>query len=288
MADELRALRDRAKNKPSLQDTHCYPPVYQPEQRYTSSTPPPLSLEDQSHRASPSEQFIYQRDTSSPRSQPNMSLHLCPSPDVDEAFSSMESSMSRLYIQDVSYSMERPLYSHSSGVASYSLSHDDYSLSGSFGGNTQRPCQGGGSYYPHHNGSVSCECPVCSQCRCGHQQTRLSPNHHSAWGSCPALPPHNGEHPGHFSERQYFTQPSNRQSHSLPRGPWGQGSLSDSRLSDRAKSPSSEKRKGLRSQLSTLFPQSTVEQVMNAYPHVSDMSELIALIQSYRTSHISF
>ncbi|KAM9339012.1 uncharacterized protein ABDE67_016671 isoform 1-T2 [Symphorus nematophorus] len=297
VADELRALRDRAKNispKPSLQDTHCSPSVYQPELRYTSSTPPPpLSMDDLSHRASPSEQFIYQRDTSSPRSHPNTSLHHCPSPDGDEAFSSMESSMSRLFIHNAPYSMEGPLHSCSSGVASYSLSHDDYSHSGSFGGNKHWPCLGGGGgYYPHQNGSVSCECPMCSQCRCGHQQqTRMSHHHHyqPAWGSCPALPPHNGEHPGHFSERQYFRQPSNRQSHSLPRDLLvQQDSLPDSRLSSRAKSPSSEQRKGLRSQLSTLFPQSTVEQVMNAYPHVSDMSKLITLIQSNRTSHISF
>ncbi|KAG8011065.1 Endoribonuclease ZC3H12A [Nibea albiflora] len=290
VADELRALRDRAKNfspKPSLQDTHSCPAVYQPEHGYTSSTPPPLSIEDQSHRASPSEQLIYQRDSSSPRSHPNTSLHHCPSPDVDEAFNSMDSSMSRLYIQDLPHSMERSPYSYSSGMAS-SLSYDDSFHSGSFGCNTQRPCLSGGGYYPHHNGSVSCERPMCSQCRCGQQQTRMSPHHHPAWGSCPALPPRNGEYAGHYSEKQYFRQPCNRQTHSLPRDPWGQGSFSDDRLSGQAKSPSSEQRKGQRSQLSTLFPQSTVDQVMNAYPHISDMSELITLIQSNRTNHISF
>ncbi|XP_037607656.1 probable ribonuclease ZC3H12D isoform X3 [Sebastes umbrosus] len=282
VADELRALRDRAKNfspKPSLQDPHCCPAAYQPELRYTSSTPPPLSIDDQSLRASP----IYHRDTNSPRSQPNTSLHhLCPSPDVDEAFGSLDGSMSRLYIQDGPYSGERPPHSYSSGVASYSLSHDDYSLSGSFGGgSTQRPCLSGGGYYPYQNGSMPCERSVCSQCRCGHQETRMSHHHHQqpAWSSCPALPPHNGEYPGRYSEKQYLRQPSDRQSHSLPRDPWGQG---------RAKSPSSEQRKGLRSQLSALFPQSTVEQVMNAYPHVSDMNELMSLIQRYRTTNISF
>ncbi|KAK9531167.1 hypothetical protein VZT92_010609 [Zoarces viviparus] len=278
VADELRALRDRAKNfspKPSPQDAHCRPAAYQPELRYTSSTPPPLSFEDQSHRASPSEQFVYHRDAGSPRSQANTSLRLCPSPDVDEAFSSMEGSMSRLYIQDAHYSS--PLHSYSSGVASYS--HDDYSFSGSFGGTAQRPCLLGGGYYPHQNGSVPCERHVCSQCRCGHQETRMCHRQQPAWGSCPALPPHNGEHPGHYSEKEYLRQPSYRQSHSLPRDPWTQGG---------AKNPSSDQRKGLRSQLSTLFPQSTVEQVMNAYPHISDMTELISLIQSYRTSHISF
>ncbi|XP_023250046.1 probable ribonuclease ZC3H12D isoform X2 [Seriola lalandi dorsalis] len=281
VADELRALRDRAKNfspTPSLQDTPH--PLYQPELRYTSSTPPPLSIEDQSHRASPSEQFLYQRDSCSPRSQPNTNLHHCPSPDVDEAFSSMESSMSRLYIQDSSYSMEPPPHSYSSGVASYSLSHDDYSLSGSFSGGTQsRPCLSRGGYYPHQN----------CQCRCGHQQTRISPPpHHSAWASCPALPPHNSEYPSHSSKKQYFRQVSNRQTYSLPRDPWVQGGHPDTSLNGRAESPPSEQRKALRSQLSTLFPQSTVEQVMKVYPDVSDMSQLMSLIQDHRTSHMSF
>ncbi|KAM7395011.1 hypothetical protein PAMA_006655 [Pampus argenteus] len=268
VADELRAQRDRAKVSPksSLQDAHCRPAVYQADHRYTTSTPPPLTIED--HRSSPSEQFIYQRDTSSPRMQSNTSLHHCPSQDVDEAFGSLDGSMSRLYIQDA-----RPPHSYSSGVASYGLSHDDYSLSGPYGGNNQRPGPGGGgSYYPAPNGSVSCEGHVCTQCRCSHQQARLSP-HNTAWDSCPALSPHNGNHPCHFSEKQYFRR--HRQSHSLPRDLWMQ-------------SPPSEQRKSLRSQLSTLFPQSMVEQVMNAYPHVSDMSELISLIQSYRSSHISY
>ncbi|XP_071334524.1 probable ribonuclease ZC3H12D [Trachinotus anak] len=282
VADELRALRDRAKNFspiPSLQDTHFCSTLFPPEHRYTSSTPPPLSIEDQSQRASPSEQFLYQRDSSSPRSQPNTSLHHCPSPDMDEAFGSMESSMSRLYVQDMSYGIEHPPHSYSSGVASYSLSHDDCSLSGSYSGGAHGPCLSRESFYPHQN----------CQCRCGHQQTRVSPHHHqSAWASCPVLPPLNGEYPSHSSKTQYFRQASNRQSHSLPRDPWAQGSLPDARLSVRSQSPSSEQRKALRSQLSTLFPQSTVEQVMNVYPDVSDMSQLISLIQSYRTSHISF
>lgn len=290
VADELRAQRDKAKtfsHKSNLQDTRCCPPVYQSDHRYSSSTPPPLSIEDQSHRTSPSEQFIYQRDTGSPRIHQNTSLRHCSSPDVDEAFSSLDSNMSRLYIQDVPYSMEMPPHSYSSGVASYGLSHDDYSFSGSYGGNNQRPVLGGGSYYPSRNGSVSCEHHVCTQCRCNHQHTRVPP-HNPAWSSCPALPPHNRDHHSHFSEKQYFGQRTHRQSLSLPRDPWVQNSLSDARLSSRDKSPSSEQRKSQRILLSTLYPQSAVEQVMNTNPHVSDMSELISLIQSYRSSHISY
>ncbi|KAL6096336.1 zc3h12d [Pungitius sinensis] len=258
VADELRGLRDRAKNfspNLSLQDTHCRPAAYQPLLRYTSSNPPPpLSFENQTHRASPIE-FV------------------CPSPEADEAFGSMEGSMSRLYIQDDPYSTS---HSYSSGVASYSLGHDDYSQSGSFGGNNQTPCLGREGHYLTQNGTTPCQRPACSQCRCCLQRPRHY-QHHAAWGSCPALPPHNGERPGRFSE-QFMRQPSYEQSHSLPRDPWAHSG---------ANSPCSEQRKGLRSQLSNLFPQSTVEQVMNAYPHISDMRELIVLIQSYRNSHIT-
>ncbi|KAM9354342.1 putative ribonuclease ZC3H12D [Pholidichthys leucotaenia] len=274
VADEL---RDRAKN--------ISPVAHQPEFRYTPSTPPPTNTDDPSH--------VCQRDTSSPRIHFNSHLHYSPSAEVDEAFSSMESALSRLFIQDLPYSKEQPLHSYSSGVASYNVSHDDFSHSGSFGRNPQRVCYSACDYYPQQNGSY--ECPMCSQYRCCHQQNRLSPNHHlqqhhrhPAWSSCPALPPYNGEHASHFSEKQYIRHPSHRQTPSLPRDPWVQGSLSDSKLRSRSKSPCSDQRKSLRSQLSTLFPQSIVDQVMNTYPGVSDMSELISLIQSYRASHTSF
>ncbi|XP_071755346.1 endoribonuclease ZC3H12A-like [Centroberyx gerrardi] len=300
VADELRAMSrpaaDRAKPfalppAPPLgqalsQDAHrCLAP-YQLEHtlthphRYPSPTPPPpLSTEDPSHRASPSEQFLYQRDTSSPRNPPSTpGLRLCPSPDVDEAFGSLDSYMSRLYIQDRSPSSERLSYGYSSGVASCTQSHEDYFPSGSYNGNTQRSCRGGhpsGGYYPAQNG---CD-QTCNQCGYGHTHRLPRP---PAGSSCPPLLPQNGDRPVHFSEQQYFRQPfPHRQSHSLPEDPWrpsGGG----------AKTPTSEQRKSLRSQLSTLFPQSMVEHVMSVYPHVEDMSELISLIQRYRTSHISF
>lgn len=273
VADEL---RDRAKSlspKSSLQDTHCPPAAY------TSRTPPPPSTEDQSYREAARKQFIYPRESSSPRIPADSNLVHYPSLNMDEAFSSLDSCMSRLYIRDRPYSMERLPDSYSSGVASYSLSHDDYSHPGSYNGTNQRRSPAGGSYYHPEGCSVSCQRSVCIHCRCGHQQTQVS-SHHPAWSSCPALPPHNREPPSHYQEKHYFRQPTHRQSHSLPREPWGPGSLSDSRLS--------EMRYDLRSQLSTLFPKDTVERVMKAYPHVSDMSELVSLIQSYRSNQMSF
>lgn len=280
VADELRALSrppaDRAKTvaspNPPQQDAHGYPTLYQLEHgithplRYPSSTPPPLCKEEQSHRASPSE-VICQRDGGSPR------IQIFPSLDLDEAYSSM----SHLYIQDAPHGGERPPHSYSSGVASCSLSHDDYFLSGSYVGNMQQPCVSGGGYYSHQNScdlSMTSESLGCRQCRCCRQQTRAP-----AWGSCPALLPHNGERPVQFSEQKYLRQLlSHRQTHSLPRDPWAQ-----SGQASWGRSSSGEHRKCLKSQLSTLFPQSSVEHVMNAYPHLSEMSELIPLIQSYRS-----
>ncbi|KAK1889203.1 putative ribonuclease ZC3H12B [Dissostichus eleginoides] len=212
VADEL---RDRAKN------THC---------RYSSPNPPP-STDDLSLRASPSELLVFHRDTSSPRSPPSPCLRLCPSPEEDEAFSSMDSSMSRLYIQD---SVERPPHSYSSGVASYT--HDDCSLSGSFG-----------DFYPHHHSSVPCLRPLCLHIT----GSLLYKVQSSSTDGGPAS----------------------------QRGAWLQGG---------ARSPAAEQRGGLRSQLSTLFPQGAVEQVMSTHPHISDVTQLISLIQSYRSSHVSF
>ncbi|XP_041831790.1 endoribonuclease ZC3H12A-like [Melanotaenia boesemani] len=229
VADELRALGDRARNLPSAD---------QPEHRYISSTPPPLSSEEPPLRASASDPSI-----SSLRSH-----HYCP--DGDEAFSSMESSMSRLSIPDVSYS----LHSYSSGVGSYGLS--DFSHS-----RTNHKL-----FFSHQNATPSCDYHLCNQCRCGH-------HHHQVWSSCPALPPCSGERPTRFSE-PYIRRPPDRQIHSLPQDPWAPDT--------------SEQRKDLQSQLSTLFPPNMVEQVMNAHPHVSDMSELVPLIQRYRNTHTSF
>lgn len=45
-----------------------------------------------------------------------------------------------------------------------------------------------------------------------------------------------------------------------------------------------DRRRDVRSQLSTTFPQSIVDQVMSFYPHTLDTTELVMLIQKYRNS----
>ncbi|XP_077443141.1 endoribonuclease ZC3H12A-like [Stigmatopora argus] len=255
VADEL---RDRAKTsgyKPSTQDMHVH--------ARTPSTNKDEPLQ--------SDHLIIQRDASGLRSP----LGILPwtTAEVDEAFSSLDSCVSQLSIQDGSYNMSRTPYSYSSGVGSFGLSHDEVSLSGSYGGVNHWWSEG--TYYFPPN---SREHPTCASCACPHHQVPHSARH-AAWASCPAVPLHRQQNPSHFSETQYFGQPTHRQSQSLPRDPRAHN--------DHFSSPSGELRKEMRSQLTTLFPKDIVEGVMDAFPHVSDMSELISLIQNYRSSHIA-
>ncbi|XP_077366791.1 putative ribonuclease ZC3H12D [Festucalex cinctus] len=244
VADEL---RDRAK-------TSSYKPSGQ-------HGPPSANADEPLH----SDHVIYQRDSGSPRSPPG--LPAWPNVEADEAFSSLDSCMSRLCILDGPHGVSRPPYSNSSGVASFSPSHDDFSLSGSHSCPDQK-FAGGTCYFPQNN---------CAHCMCGHYQAGVPPGAYPpAWASCPAVALHR---PSGFSEKHHFRQPAHKQSQSLPRDAWVFG--------DHAGRQSSELRNEMRSKLSTLYPQDTVEGVMNAYPHVSEVSELIYLIQSYRSSHIA-
>lgn len=255
VADELRAL------------------AHQPEHRYTPSTPPYGSRDDLTH----SDPSICHWESGNVRSQLNRSplFYQYQSSDGDEAFSSMGSSMSRLSIQDVPYT----------SLTTYSSGRGSYQMSGSYAGNSLRVSPSGQSYYPPLNSSGTCECHLCSHSRCVHNNHQHH-HHQSVWSSCPALPPHNGEQSSPFSEMQYRIP--QRQSQSLPRDPWGQQGLPISKVSSQSGCLCSEQRNDLRSQLSTLYPQSMVEQVLKANPHVSDRLELISLIQSYRNSHISY
>ncbi|XP_022518505.1 probable ribonuclease ZC3H12D isoform X1 [Astyanax mexicanus] len=86
----------------------------------------------------------------------------------------------------------------------------------------------------------------------------------------------------HFNEPLPFHNALLRQaSHPRPAEvSWGHGhgEVSNFEATDR--------RKDVRSQLSTIFPQSTVDQVMSLYPHTLDTTELVTLIQKYRNSHL--
>lgn len=257
VADELRAQSDRARSfspKPSPQEPRRGP--------HTSSPLAPAP-EDTSHRSSPN-----QRDGGSALQKQKQQSSL----ESDEAFGSLESSLSRLYLQEAPHSRD----SYSSGVASYGP--DSHSLSSSFGGySAMGPADGA----------------LCCSCSSHHHQVHQV-HQQQPWVSCPALPPLNMST---YSDMQYFVPPpGSRQSHSLPRDPWGRGPDHCCRgagqvqvfAGEPSSSSSSGRRRNLRSQLGALFPQSTVERLLDTYPHVSDMSELMRLIQNNWTSNLSF
>ncbi|KAM8846852.1 putative ribonuclease ZC3H12D [Synchiropus picturatus] len=247
VADEL---RDRAKTfspKTILQEPPSGPPVYHPELTFTPSSTP-------------------ERDSS--RVQLSGGHLFCPSPDVDEAFGSLDGSMSRLYIQDSPIFQESHPDSCSSGVASYS--QEDFSLPYQSIGHKHRT-SAGSCYFPGHNQSSSC-----LNLRCGHHPgmgSTLRPS----WDSCPALPS--------AENHSVFSEPNFRQNPNPARDLWAQADHSDARLT---RSLNTDHHQGLRRQLSALYPQAVVEQVMDTYPHISDVNKLISLIQRHRSGHSAF
>ncbi|KAF6728363.1 Ribonuclease ZC3H12A [Oryzias melastigma] len=254
VADELRAKGDRAKTFSQA--------GYLSDHKHPSSSPPPST--DDFHNSQSSGGLS------------SLSYYLSSEP--DEAYRSLESPFNKLHLQD--YSSDQHLHSYSSGVGSCCLSHRDSSHSGSY-----RGCSSDMDQRVY-------SAPYCEtqSCRCGQQQGRMSAGQQRqpVWSSCPALLSYHPEHLVYSSEKGYVGPPPHKQTYSLPRDSLVQGILCESKLSRQAQSQTSEHRKGLKSQLSPLFPQNLVEAVMSANPHVSDLSELIRLIQSHRTNHTPF
>ncbi|XP_010881191.2 probable ribonuclease ZC3H12D [Esox lucius] len=305
VADEL-----RAKSKPTVQTEgewpgttagqrlsreagvhtgRCEPDPAAPHLYRHPSTPPPLRKDHRSHCRAPSgDQCVGHRDETGSPVLRIPSLCPSPSPDADEAFCSLEASLpvslSRLYIQDQTKSTNGPTVSHaySSGVAGCSQTSGDYYPSSTYSSNTQRLSAGGLSGDPYvpqrlpqfgRDDSPSCEC---RQCPYGQHL-----------GSCSTH-----SNPVHFTESQYFQDPNpQRQSHSLPDCSLGRvypGGNAVLTRSSGGKASDSEQRRSVKNQLSTLFPPSIVDYVMNVYPHTLNLTELVPLIQRFRTSHVPF
>lgn len=285
VADELRAKSRPAADQPlafptaqatsqgsSLDSQFCSAPYHElgnttPLYRYPS-TPPPQRIEEASYRASPSEHFHYQRDADSPAHHQMPSLRVSPSPDVDEAFVSLESSMSRLYVHELAQSTGRLSSGYSSGLAG----SRDVFPSGSYNSNVQRlNVQGpssGGHYLPQWSPPCGCDHTACSQCAYGPRHS-YTPQYHSNCG------------PVHISEQHY-----QRQTHSLPEYHWGQG-VTNGGMANGATEASSEQRKSVKNQLSTMFPQSIVEYVMGLHPQVLNLPQLMSLILRHRSNYDS-
>ncbi|KAJ8008967.1 hypothetical protein DPEC_G00083920 [Dallia pectoralis] len=268
------------------QETHVYPCHYERDPTDTHlyrhrSTPPPLHKDHHCHRASPADQYTgHREETGSP--VPCMPS-LCPSHDVDEAFGSLETTLPRLYIQDQSIKGPAVSQAYSSGVAGCSQASGDYYPSSTYSSNTQRLSAVGSSsgdlYSPHRLPQCGCDHSQSCECsRCVYEQ-RL--------GSCVAR-----SNPAHFTEHQYFQSPHpQQQSHSLPDHSPGRVRSGERVAMTRCsggKAPDSEQRRSVKNKLSTVFPPSIVDYVMNVYPHTLNLTELVPLIQRFKTSHVPF
>lgn len=194
---------------------------------------------------------------------------MCKSIKSDQAYGSLEGSMSRLYLSD---SALQTSLAYSSGCMTGSSS--DYFLSG--GSNTQQrrarsPDVPSRCYSPDHHTLSGCQ----------HRHSDIS------LGYTPALYPNHGYQqcaPYKNSNAPFCNEPlpypqSTPNQLRVPDVNWGQGQaevMDGENLMDR--------RRDVRSQLSTIFPQSIVDQVMSLYPHTLDTTELVMLIQKCRNS----
>ncbi|XP_012679312.2 probable ribonuclease ZC3H12D [Clupea harengus] len=221
------------------------------------------------------------------------------SSDSDPGFCSLEASMSRMFMQESPQQLEgqqgRSL-AFSSGVAGSSHGSGDFYLSGD-----PRKATEVGEHLEHsHNTGLGLHKPECcytpmmphSHGTCGHAHMGAP----VARGQCLYCQPHpHGHTPapshGHCSVRFHSHGPPMEEAHhqrpyrghrSLEFG-WGQTQAEVAAVGRRSNSSSSDRRE-IRAQLSTIFPQSSVEQVMGLYPHVHDLAELVALIQKFKTS----
>ncbi|KAG7331789.1 hypothetical protein KOW79_005758 [Hemibagrus wyckioides] len=191
---------------------------------------------------------------------------LCKSIKSDQAYGSLESSMSRLYLSD---SALQTSLAYSSGCMTGSSS--DYFLSSGSSLQNRRahsPDVPSRCYSPDHQ--------TLSRCQHAHSDTGLGyahtlyPNH--GYQQCARYSNSNAPF---CNEALPYPQSTLIQ----PRVNWGQGRVEvtdGDNLTDR--------RRDVRSQLSTIFPQNIVDQVMSLYPHILDTKELVMLIQKYRNS----
>lgn len=192
---------------------------------------------------------------------------LCKSIKSDQAYGSLESSISRPYLSD---SALQTSLAYSSGCDSGSSS--DYFLSG--GSNMQHrrartPDIPSRSYSP--------DLHALSGCRHTHSDISLGyahllyPNHGYQHHS-----PYNNSNAPFCNEALPYPQVTPSQLR-VPDMTWSQG---HGEVMDRE----TDRRRDVRSQLSTIFPQSIVDQVMSLYPHTLDTKELVMLIQKYKNS----
>lgn len=283
VADELRAKsQPGCKTEdfpPSAHITHQYFPLNIPSTANTTSGPSrqtqckaalPSAYQDELSQAiSGLDLYNEPRETASSLYLQRLFPVLSKSAKSDQAYGSMENSTSRLYLSDSALPTS---LAYSSGCIAGSDS--DYILSSSSCREQKRahsPDIYSHTYCPGRRTLSSCQ----------HAHSDLGINYaHTPYPLQDYRP-----RSSYNAQMPFFNEPL-PYPHSMARQPyprsaevsWGQGQVEDSSKADR--------RKDVRSQLSTIFPQSIVDQVMSLYPHTLDTTELVALIQKYRNSHL--
>ncbi|XP_036437208.1 probable ribonuclease ZC3H12D isoform X2 [Colossoma macropomum] len=217
------------------------------------------------------------RETSSRQTYLQRSLPaLCKSAKSDQAYGSMESSMSRLYLSDsalptsLAYSgctagSDSDYFPSDSSCTEHKRAHspDIYSRAYRHGLHALSSCQ-----HTHSDLGLN------------YTRTPYSPH-----GYRPHSPYNNMATPILNDPLPYPKLIARQASYPrLAEVGWGQGQA-EARDAG-AFNHMTDRRKDVRSQLSTIFPQNIVDQVMSLYPHTLDTTELVTLIQKYRNSHL--
>ncbi|XP_036406238.1 ribonuclease ZC3H12A-like [Megalops cyprinoides] len=296
VADELRAKNKLASGRDQLAEARSRSPAHGSpprilitvapfgEQRQSSasygSLPPttaPPQQDDTPRRFSPG--LDSPRETGSPthlRKSPT-----CLSTEVDEAFGSLEASVSRLSIQDAGH-MQGPSYPYSSGAALSGQCNGssgggiDYFLPAS---RCRYPPRSGGSGFGSHRLS-SCEPLQHSDCSASSlQEAHCRCQRHREHSTYRATA-YDGDEP-------CFRQRLQPDADIYGLG-WGQRQPMVGGIASGAAGLLGERRGSVRTQLCTIFPQATVDHVMGLYPHTLDTGELVSLIHKHRTNHIRF
>ncbi|KAI4878226.1 hypothetical protein NFI96_023723 [Prochilodus magdalenae] len=200
---------------------------------------------------------------------------LCKGSKSDQAYS-MEGSISRLYLSDSA--LPTSLAYSNRGMAG---TDSDYFQSGSLRTDHKRtpsPDVYSQSYLPSLHPLSSCQH---THSDLGLNYTHVSYSPH-AYGQ---HSPYKNEAKVYFSDPLPYPKSTTRQA-SYPRfsDSWGEGQAEGRDAG--AFNHMTDRRKDVRSQLSTIFPQNIVDQVMSLYPHTLDTTELVTLIQKYRNSHL--
>lgn len=263
VADEL-----RAKSQPSSIKEEFLHSTNGLDDYQTAALLPPLHHNELTRALSGLDLYSSPHEIQSPSYLQRSLPALCKSIKSDQAYGSLEGSMSRLYLSD---SALQTSLAYSSGCVTGSSS--DYFLSGDSSQQHRRarsPDVPSRCYSPDHHMLSGCQ-HAHSDMGLGYAHT-LYPNHRYQHRTC-----YKNRNAPFYNEALPYPQSTPNQLR-VPEVNWGQSraKVTDGNLTDR--------RRDVRSQLSTIFPQNIVDQVMSLYPHILDTTELVMLIQKYRNS----